>query len=123
MKHKFTFDDVKIGDKVVTVNDDVGIVVAIKSYAYINDKFVRQQGHIKPLIDLTPFVFDETKHKEVWYGAVTLAVKDPKITKPTYHLVGIDFDDIQSINKDEQQCTTEERSFIDFMRALLTKKN
>lgn len=41
MKHKFTFDDVKIGDKVVTVNDDVGIVVAIKSYAYINDKFVR----------------------------------------------------------------------------------
>lgn len=41
-KNKINFSDLKIGDHVLTTNNKVGEIIALKSYAYLNDKISKK---------------------------------------------------------------------------------
>lgn len=100
-RSKYSFDDVKIGDTIVTTANETGVVVAIKSYAYLNDKLQRKADGNKMIIDLLPFANDDAKHKDVWYSTLTIAVKDKQVKeKDMYYLEGIDFIEIKEIVRD-----------------------
>ena len=101
MKCKYSYADFKIGDKILTTNNEEGTVVAIKSVAYLNDKLIRKStGNSKILIDLMPFNYDNTRHKGIWYSALTVAIQDKNAIKPTYYLIGVDFIEVKKIIKD-----------------------
>ena len=51
-KSKFSFSDIKIGDLVLTSNNQIGEVIALKSYAYLNDKILLE--HNNQIFDLHP---------------------------------------------------------------------
>lgn len=99
-KIKYNFNDIKIGDIVVTTSGDTGTVIALKSYAYLNDKFIRKSNIPETLlIDLLPFYNDNTKHKGICYATITIAVQDPNYTKE-YFVENIDFNEVKEIVRD-----------------------
>ena len=109
---KYTFKDVKIGDTVITTNNTVGEIVAIKSYQYLNDKLARKANASQAmLIDLMPFNFDRVRHNDVWYAALTIAVQNESIKKPTYYLESIDLNEVKEIVGDPAEENKKE-SFI-----------
>jgi len=60
---KYNFNNVKIGDRILTDDGKTGKVVMIRSYAYINDLVMRNAADIDTiLIDLLPFKFDNVRH-------------------------------------------------------------
>lgn len=105
MFKKFSFDNVKIGDKVLTTNNEIGIVVALKSLSYLNDKLQRKADkNPLTLMDLNPFLIDDVRHKGIWYSTVTIAVLDKTSKYERYYLEGIDFMEISKIlHKDVEQ--------------------
>lgn len=95
-KKKFSYSDFKIGDKVLTTSGDTGIIVAIKSIEYINDKLLRKSALDKTLIDIAPFKFDSIRHRDIWYSVLTLAVIDTSVkNNPLYYLQSIDVNEVK----------------------------
>lgn len=98
-KIKYNFNDVKIGDQIITTSNMQGTIIAIKSYAYLNDKFIRKSNVPDTLIiDLLPYQNDNTKHRGIAYATITLAVKDDKYNE--YYIEYIDFNEIKEIKRD-----------------------
>lgn len=100
IKIKFTFNDIKIGDIVLTTNNKIGEVIALKSYAYLNDKFEKKSK--KPEEIDSTFKFDSTRHQGIWYSAVTIAIEDKDANVPTYYTESIDLIEIKKILQDEK---------------------
>ena len=63
-KTKISFQDIKIGDMVLTNNNKIGEVIAIKSYAYLNDKIAKKSLPQEEAIQL-PIKVDNTRHNGV----------------------------------------------------------
>ena len=133
---KYTFKDVKIGDTVIskawpslvtsvvtviTTNNTVGEIVAIKSYQYLNDKLARKANASQAmLIDLMPFNFDRVRHNDVWYATLTIAVQNESIKKPTYYLESIDLNEVKEIVGDPTEENKKE-SFIKKIKKLFKR--
>lgn len=102
---KISFSDLKIGDFVLTTNNQVGEVIALKSYAYLNDKIAKKAKRKDELTteELKSFKFDNTRHNGIWYAVVTIAIEDKSKNKPTYFTENIDFIEIQKIIKDSDE--------------------
>jgi hypothetical protein len=98
-KIKYSFNDIKIGDQIITTSGDIGTIIAIKSYAYLNDKFIRKSNVPETLlIDLLPFQNDNTKHRGISYATITLVIKDDKYNE--YYVENIDFNEIKEVKRD-----------------------
>lgn len=120
-KSKIGFQDLKIGDLVLTTNNQVGEVIAIKSYAYLNDKF-EKKAQKKEKLELSPdelksFKFDNSRHSGIWYSTVTVAIEDKTASIPTYYVENLDFIEIQKIIKDEKNI-----SFLDKLKKIFKCK-
>lgn len=99
---KYKLQDIQIGDTVVTNTKSTGKVIAVCSYSYLNDRYIRQQSLNQGdplLIDLMPFKFDETRHQGMWYQSVIISTTDNRSKKPIYYLEGIDVTDIREVIK------------------------
>ncbi len=96
-KQKFSFSDLKIGDLVLTTNNKVGEVIALKSYAYLNDKISKKANKDKDKNNKKPFIVDNNRHNGVWYSAVTVMIEDENAETPTYYTEGLDFIEIREI--------------------------
>lgn len=93
---KYTFDDLKIGDQIITTSNEIGTIIALKSYAYLNDKMLRKANQTNQIVvEMMPFHNDNTKHDDVWYSCVTISVED-KI-KSTYYIEAIDLIEIKEV--------------------------
>lgn len=99
---KYNFSDIKIGDTILTTNNQIGEIIAIKSYAYLNDKFLRKTMD-KVNQETAPFKFNNNRQNGIWYSAITIAIEDKNTKYPTYHLEGIDFIEIKEIIKPVKQ--------------------
>lgn len=98
-KTKISFQDIKIGDIVLTTNNKIGEVIAIKSYAYLNDKIAKKSqktGILNENLDQT-FKFDNIRHNGIWYAVITVAIEDKTDKFPTYYTENLDFIEIQKI--------------------------
>lgn len=113
---KINFSDLKIGDYVLTTNNKVGEVIALKSYAYLNDKIAKKAcpDEYESNDGKTPFKFDNTAHNGVWYSVVTVAIEDTSASTPTYYTEGLDFIEIKEILKNQE----ERKSNIGFLKKL-----
>lgn len=99
-KIKYGFNDIKIGDQILTTTDNIGTVIAIKSYAYLNDKFFRKSNIPDTLlIDLMPFQNDNIRHKGIQYAVITIVIKDNKYDNE-YYIEHIDFNEIKEVVRD-----------------------
>ena len=119
---KYTYNDFHIGDTVITTNNDEGVIVAIKSIAYLNDKIIRKSKSDKTIIDLMPFNYDNTRHKGTWYSVLTLAIQDKSVKTPTYYLEAVDFMEVKKIvsSTDEAQ---PKLTLWQKIKKIFTKKN
>lgn len=102
MTPKFSFSDFKIGDLVLTTNNKVGEIIALKSYAYLNNKFEKKSNPENVNNDKSEkeyFKVDNTRHSGVWYSAVTVIIEDKDANIPTYYVEGLDFIEIKEIIK------------------------
>ena len=118
-KIKISFQDIKIGDLVLTTNNKIGEVIAIKSYAYLNDKITKKSQKMEILdedLDQS-FKFDNIRHNGVWYATITVAIKDKTKVIPTYYTENLDFIEIQKIIKDDKKPLT----IIDKIRNIYLK--
>jgi hypothetical protein len=79
---------------VLTTNNKIGEVIAIKSYAYLNDKIVKK-AHPSEEANELPFKFDNNRHNGVWYATITVAIEDESKNVPTYYTENVDFIEIQ----------------------------
>ena len=107
-KTKISFQDIKIGDLVLTTNNKIGEVIAIKSYAYLNNKIAKKSqkmGILDENLD-QPFKFDNIRHNGVWYATITVAIEDKTKAIPTYYTENLDFIEIQKIIKDDEKSLT-----------------
>lgn len=106
-KIKISFQDIKIGDMVLTTNNKIGEVIAIKSYAYLNDKIAKKSQKMGGLDEdlVQPFKFDNVRHNGVWYATITVAIEDKTKAIPTYYTENLDFIEIQKVlnNKNKNQ--------------------
>lgn len=122
-KTKISFQDIKIGDLVLTTNNKIGEVIAIKSYAYLNDKIAKKSqkmGVLDEDLDQS-FKFDNVRHNGVWYATITVAIEDKTKDVPTYYTENLDFIEIQKIVKDEKTKNT--KSFIKKLKNILWHQN
>lgn len=112
-KLKISFQDIKIGDMVLTTNNKIGEVIAIKSYAYLNDKIAKKSQKMGVLDeDLNQiFKFDNVRHNGVWYATITVAIEDKTKAIPTYYTENLDFIEIQRILNSENK--NQKISFLD----------
>ncbi len=107
-KTKISFQDIKIGDLVLTTNNKIGEVIAIKSYAYLNDKIAKKSqkmGVLDEDLDQS-FKFDNVRHNGVWYATITVAIEDKTKAIPTYYTENLDFIEIRKIIKDDKKSLT-----------------
>lgn len=95
-KKKITFDDIKIWDKVVTIDDEIGYIISINSVEFLNDKIIRDNSLESTLIDIAPFKVDKVRHKNVFYNTITLAIIDQ--SRET-ELLYVDYRDINEIKE------------------------
>ena len=102
MANQFSFSDIKIGDLVLTTNNKIGEVIAIKSYAYLNDKILKKSLSSENAKDI-PFKFDGTRHNGIWYATITVAIEDKTKNVPTYYTENLDFIEIQKILNNENK--------------------
>jgi len=96
-KSRFNFSDIKIGDLVLTTNNKIGEIIALKSYAYLNDKITKKSR--KSSENDESFKFDNNRHNGIWYSAITIAIEDPSANVPTYYTECLDFIEIKEIIK------------------------
>lgn len=107
-KTRISFQDIKIGDMVLTTNNKIGEIIAIKSYTYLNDKITKKSqkmGVIKEDLDQS-FKFDNIRHNGVWYATVTVAIEDKTKSIPTYYTENLDFVEIRKIIKNDKKSLT-----------------
>ena len=104
-KNKINFSDLKIGDYVLTTNNKVGEIIALKSYAYLNDKIDKKAcpDEYESKDGKKPFKFDNTAHNGVWYSVVTVAIEDTSASTPTYYTEALDFIEIREILKNHDE--------------------
>lgn len=104
LKTKISFQDIKIGDMVLTTNNKIGQVIAIKSYAYLNDKIAKKSQKMGILDEESDqiFKFDNVRHNGVWYATITVAIEDKSKSVPTYYTENLDFIEIRKIIKDNK---------------------
>ena len=105
LKTKISFQDIKIGDMILTTNNKIGEVIAIKSYAYLNDKITKKSqkmGVLDEDLDQS-FKFDNVRHNGVWYATITVAIEDKTKDVPTYYTENLDFIEIQKILNNENK--------------------
>ena len=115
-KTKISFQDIKIGDMVLTTNNKIGEVIAIKSYAYLNDKIAKKSqkmGVLDKDLDQT-FKFDNVRHNGIWYATITVAIEDKAKEVPTYYTENLDFIEIRKVLNNE-------KSKISFLNKILQK--
>ena len=115
-KTKISFQDIKIGDLVLTTNNKIGEVIAIKSYAYLNDKIAKKSqkmGVLDKDLDQT-FKFDNVRHNGIWYATITVAIEDKAKEVPTYYTENLDFIEIRKVLNNE-------KSKISFLNKILQK--
>ena len=115
-KIKISFQDIKIGDLVLTTNNKIGEVIAIKSYAYLNDKIAKKSqkmGVLDKDLDQT-FKFDNVRHNGIWYATITVAIEDKAKEVPTYYTENLDFIEIRKVLNNE-------KSKISFLNKILQK--
>lgn len=110
LKTKISFQDIKIGDMVLTTNNKIGEVIAIKSYAYLNAKIAKKSQKMRVLEDDLDqsFKFDNVRHNGIWYATITVAIEDKSKNVPTYYTENLDFIEIQRVlnNKNKNQKTS-----------------
>lgn len=100
MRTKLDFSDLKIGDIVLTTNNKVGEIIALKSYAYLNDKIQKKaEKNIFNKETKKQFKFDNTRHSGIWYSTVTVAIEDETAEIPTYYTENLDFIEIRELIK------------------------
>ena len=105
MATKFNFSDIKIGDLVLTTNNKIGEVIALKSYAYLNNKFEKKsnpENTDEKEAEKPVFKVDNTRHNGVWYSAITVIIEDKDAGVPTYYEEGLDFIEIREIIKHDE---------------------
>ena len=116
LKTKISFQDVKIGDMVLTTNNKIGEIIAIKSYAYLNDKIAKKTLPSVEAKEL-PFKFDNNRHNGVWYATVTVAIEDKSKSIPTYYTENLDFIEIKKLLKEEPK-----KSLFDKIKNIFKRK-
>lgn len=116
IKTKISFQDIKIGDMVLTTNNKIGEVIAIKSYAYLNDKIAKKSLPSEEANDLS-FKFDNVRHNGVWYATITVAIEDKTKDVPTYYTENLDFIEIQKLLKEESK-----KSLFDKIKNIFKRK-
>ena len=98
MKSRINFSDLKIGDLVLTSNNKIGEIIALKSYAYLNNKIDKKsQIDSQNNDEKKTFKLDNSRHNGVWYATVTVAIEDEKSKVPQYYIENLDFIEIKKI--------------------------
>ena len=115
-KTKISFQDIKIGDMVLTNNNKIGEVIAIKSYAYLNDKIVKKSLPQEEAIQL-PFKVDNTRHNGVWYATLTVIIEDKSKGVPKYYTENLDFIEVRKLLKEEPK-----KSLFDKIKNIFKRK-
>ena len=115
-KTKISFQDIKIGDIVLTTNNKIGEVIAIKSYAYLNDKIAKKSLPSEEANKL-PFNFDNNRHKGIWYATITVIIEDKSKNIPTYYTENLDFIEIRKLLKEESK-----KSLFDKIKNIFKRK-
>lgn len=104
MKSRINFSDLKIGDLVLTSNNKIGEIIALKSYAYLNNKINKKsQIDSQNNNEKKTFKLDNSRHNGVWYATVTVAIEDEKSKVPQYYIENLDFIEIKKIINNESK--------------------
>ena len=115
-KPKISFQDIKIGDMVLTTNNKIGEVIAIKSYAYLNDKIAKKTLPSEEAKDLS-FKFDNNRHNGIWYATLTVIIEDTSKNIPTYYTENLDFIEIKKLLKEQSK-----KSLFDKIKNIFKRK-
>ncbi|WQJ53484.1 MAG: hypothetical protein [Wendovervirus sonii] len=100
---KYKWDDIKIGDTVLTKNGLSGKIIMLRSYAYLNDSIIRNISDISTiLIDFMPFQYDNVKHKGIDYPTITIAAEIMEYGRTSYYIIDIDLKDIKEIKNSQE---------------------
>ena len=101
---------------VLTTNNKIGEVIAIKSYAYLNGKIAKKSLPTEEASEL-PFKFDNNRHNGVWYATLTVIIEDKSKSIPTYYTENLDFIEVQKLLKEQSK-----KSLFDKIKNIFKRK-